>query len=610
MTCYPQNQLSSAPFGRSWEDPTWLVPGTSSRPRDHFLPILSGPDEGFELGSPHRRLGILREEVAGYMPPKGPQDKTFKFQLQPTANRTEVDKRLAYLQQRGWLDERTTQVGVKALVFNNEPTTARLALLDVTIFQSRGGGFLAELRTETMPLRTFGAAATTVFDGLFALVLLASTLVLAMDMLLTVKHHYLDEVHLVGQRARRANTVLFDADTMEKVDLRQRLQWVLAGLLRCVTWVNLITGVTCLMGWANVGLLFLQASRGSEVRKRLESVLAAPLDTAAAHNLRVAADVMAGGASLCRVVVAYTHIAFVGRSFLAIQFQPRLGILIDTLKAVWQDLFPFVVVMVPTFLGFAIAATQIFGRRLSYFSTLQASVGTCFKIALEGEFDWAALSQEDFWLSMGWVFLYIVLIVLVLMNTVLAIIVDVYSVVRRDAGEVETVYENVLFYVKRVSHAKEWVPDRQLLEHVCDLPETFTVRELRKAVPELGETQLDLLVNGCHTKAAALVAGSIDSMHSTQFAAAMMLASEDTSRELSKMDEAGFLCNGVVPGDRQSRDEVVNILRGAAVQRQWGQTLVSRTREVKQRVLAQRPADREEGAAEEVEDTGPEELNT
>merc|ERR1712241_124291 len=130
------------------------------------------------------------------------------------------------------------------------------------------------------------------------------------------------------------------------------------------------------------------------------------------------------------------------RCFLVLEYQPRLAVVIATLKATSIDLAHFLIVFVPTFFAYAVAGMCIFGRRVDEFSSIERSVGTCFKIAMESEYNWDKLSEEDFVTSASWIWTFLLLIVLLMLNMVLAIIMDVYTEVRNAAGNSETVLEN------------------------------------------------------------------------------------------------------------------------------------------------------------------------
>jgi len=70
----------------------------------------------------------------------------------------------------------------------------------------------------------------------------------------------------------------------------------------------------------------------------------------------------------------------------------------------------------PSFLAYAISGNLIFGRRMEVFATVQAAFATCFRIVMECEYDWDTLSADYFWTTALWIWTFIVLNVLILLN--------------------------------------------------------------------------------------------------------------------------------------------------------------------------------------------------
>merc|ERR1719456_406518 len=105
------------------------------------------------------------------------------------------------------------------------------------------------------------------------------------------------------------------------------------------------------------------------------------------------------------------------RFLVSFAVQPRLATVTNTLKAVLPDLLHFLIVFFPTFLAYVISGNLIFGRRMENFATIQASFATSFRIIMECEYDWETLAAEYYWTTAMWIWSFIVLIVLILLNT-------------------------------------------------------------------------------------------------------------------------------------------------------------------------------------------------
>jgi uncharacterized coiled-coil protein SlyX len=291
--------------------------------------------------------------------------------------------------------------------------------------------------------------------------------------------------------------------------------------------------------------------------------------SAASAALHDSSDTMVTFLKFFRVVVADAHIVFVAQCFLKLRYQPRLAVVTETLRAASIDLLHFAIVLIPTFLAFAIAGNCMFGRRLEDFCTVIAAVGTCFKITIENEFKWMELSKEDFYTAMIWTWCFMILIVLLMLNMVLAIIMDVYSDVRLQAGDSETVMENMTFLVRRIWVAREWVPSNVLLERVSEMPRAVSVEEIRAALPELCDYQLDRLLRGCFTKARAVMRIGIHDSYTAHMAAAIKLGLDEVAKDLQSLKEKGWMGKGLEAGSRVHRAFIQDILQSVAAQSHW-----------------------------------------
>jgi len=114
-------------------------------------------------------------------------------------------------------------------------------------------------------------------------------------------------------------------------------------------------------------------------------------------------------------------------------FQPRLGVITRSLRLALPDLLHFALVAGAVFVGYSMTAFLIFGNTVPQFSGFGASVNACFSMML-GDFSdvAAALGQLDGVTGVaGGLFFwsYMLLVFLVLLNFLLAIIVDAFSVV-------------------------------------------------------------------------------------------------------------------------------------------------------------------------------------
>merc|ERR1712019_150904 len=100
--------------------------------------------------------------------------------------------------------------------------------------------------------------------------------------------------------------------------------------------------------------------------------------------------------------------------FSAFNAQPRLGVVMMTLENCLSDIIHLFVVILPSMFAFTLSGIFIFGRYYESFCQVSTTFFATFRILMEGEWDWEALSDQAFFLSMFWIFSLIVMMVMVL----------------------------------------------------------------------------------------------------------------------------------------------------------------------------------------------------
>lgn len=483
-----------------------------------------------------RRLTPLREELAGNMPVvqsaaakifQGP--KNFEFRLQANDTITKTMARLAYLRDRGWIDEQTLMMKLDVTLFNYQLKIPRLCNVQFTFFFSRGGGVFTTQAFEVSALKTFNDKLVIPFDILFTLTVAASTLYIAMEFLKDMK---------TGR------------------------------ILGHFTLANVVNWLSCLIGFIHL--------LGLALRFFMQKTVMASLDSYIQYQDDFAADVVSKAATnvnalsgIFRVFQTIAYIVFMARCFLSLRFQPRMAIITTTLGGTTVDLFHFLLVLLPTWFGFAASAQLMFGRRVQYFSTLLSGFCFCLQLMLEGEFDWAMLSEEDFWFALTWAWIYMVLMVLIMLNICLAIIMDVYAEVNRQQGETMTLWGHIGYLINRAIYFKHWVPDMDIWERVSEMPRCIVIDELREAFPLMPKPQVDYLVKASGNAVRIIQREGIDVTYTVQMLAAIHISLEEVSKDLVKLKRRGWMGKGLEVANDTDRNFVKEILSGISMQTHW-----------------------------------------
>mmetsp|Transcript_28745 Transcript_28745/g.89588 ORF Transcript_28745/g.89588 Transcript_28745/m.89588 type:complete len:800 (+) Transcript_28745:98-2497(+) len=466
MVCYPVGTQSRSSFGREAnasiatpmdQEYTGGLVHREQRQRYYGL--------AFQAHSRGRRLRIARGE---YMPrlSGGPvEGNAFEAFLYANTNYSLVQEHVNYLHQRGWLDAQSKEVIVKALLLNAEVGRPRLEQVHVNFFFSRGGGVFARLTLESLFLLVWSDAATVGTDVLWLMMLLFTSI----------------------------TEVLRIRQAIKKRSLCRMCQQYTAIL----QWLMIALGWLCVLGY------LVQDSMRRRVLDRFGEVIDAQMrDVPAELNtlgieLHDETDRMKFFTSWFRIVIAEYHLVLLFSFFTAFRSQPRLGVVTGTLESSVVDIVHFLLVLVPTFMAYAITGCFIFGRRLEEFSTLQGAMGVCFRMLMEGEYDWPALSEE-YPLTAGiWVWTFMLLLVLLMLNMVLAIVMDVYTEMRKHSGKSETVWTTMTRMLHQLWHWKRWVANDELKESVQRMSRFIRREELLERFPRMCQPQYEGLVRDC-----------------------------------------------------------------------------------------------------------------
>merc|ERR1719498_646362 len=105
--------------------------------------------------------------------------------------------------------------------------------------------------------------------------------------------------------------------------------------------------------------------------------------------------------------------------------QPRLAVVTRTLLRAGPDFFHFFIVFALVFFAFTVSGMLLFGNRLWNFSDFRLACNECF-LLVWGDFDYDELTATDPLTAGVWFSLFIVLGVMLLVNMLMAIVMDVY----------------------------------------------------------------------------------------------------------------------------------------------------------------------------------------
>jgi len=200
----------------------------------------------------------------------------------------------------------------------------------------------------------------------------------------------------------------------------------------------------------------------------------------------------------CRMVQAFYPLIIVLRLFKAFSAQPRLAVVTDTLVMASSDLLHFGIVFLAVFMSFVVMGTALFGRELAGFVTFTRTAFTLFR-ALMGDFDIDEMRIVGRELSMFYFAALMGLGMLILLNMLIAILMDVYGGVKANIDGTSTLARQAIDMVRRANENRQGrrIPLAKIEEcilqrygpGVFESEEILTIEDFRELVPGLGETQ-------------------------------------------------------------------------------------------------------------------------
>eukprot|EP00928_Gymnodinium_smaydae_P027639 TRINITY_DN21307_c0_g1_i1.p1 TRINITY_DN21307_c0_g1~~TRINITY_DN21307_c0_g1_i1.p1 ORF type:complete len:1076 (+),score=167.63 TRINITY_DN21307_c0_g1_i1:57-3230(+) len=170
-----------------------------------------------------------------------------------------------------------------------------------------------------------------------------------------------------------------------------------------------------------------------------------------------------------RVMVGVYPLLMMFRLFKAFAAQPRLSIVTRTLGNAAVDLVHFLLVFLSIFCTYAVAGVILFGREVDDFTTFPRALVTSFLVMM-GDFDWEELSRVGRLEGFMWFGTFTVIIVLLMLNMLLAIVMDSYADVKEELGDAETLLNELkqMFSRWRGQRKGTVVPLKEVLKAVSN----------------------------------------------------------------------------------------------------------------------------------------------
>jgi len=186
------------------------------------------------------------------------------------------------------------------------------------------------------------------------------------------------------------------------------------------------------------------------------------------------------------------------------------------------------------------------------FSTVSQALMTCFRIMIESEYPWDDLASEYYITAGIWSWTFIMIVAILMINMVLAIILDVYNEVHENTSGSETVWETMRQIYNRVYYFKSWVPYTTLkakTDECLKSSQPFIDKDdIRRLFPTMPEVELTQLYKQCRHDMELNSCKDLDKHNLVRLSGAIMTTADKINGTIRKVnhDDAGDPLNSWV----------------------------------------------------------------
>lgn len=330
---------------------------------------------------------------------------------------------------RPWLDEETQRIEVGFITFN--PEYNLLSLVTCNFFFNRGGRIHKFVHVQSSFARHFAGDIFEIAGMVFCDVVFLASLcwVFASESMEIVRA-------IRGSQRRWYMTLYEDY----------------IGFWNAIDWISIFTSILiCFL----FGQLIISTADVTDAFQRFAAFYANPenftsvedLENEMQHFFEMVED-------MCFIERWYRQsfciypMTVMLRLFKSFAAQPRLSVVTRTLSSSATDLLHFFIIFFSVFFCMAVNSVLLFGQDITDFATLTRAVFTNFR-GMCGDWDWTAMKSTDRYMAGVWFWLFVNIEMILLLNMLLAILMDAYSEVNAQVDDAMTLPQQISEMVRR-----------------------------------------------------------------------------------------------------------------------------------------------------------------
>eukprot|EP00931_Biecheleriopsis_adriatica_P050012 TRINITY_DN28942_c0_g1_i1.p1 TRINITY_DN28942_c0_g1~~TRINITY_DN28942_c0_g1_i1.p1 ORF type:complete len:906 (-),score=135.37 TRINITY_DN28942_c0_g1_i1:91-2778(-) len=325
-----------------------------------------------------------------------------------------------------WLDWQTARIEVSMLIYN--PTYGAYTYVSINFFFNRGGcihKFVHCMSCFADPLQR--PMSELVITGVCIFVWLSIYMV------------------VLTSELKEVCSIVCSA----KAKFLKALYEDYLGFWNVVDWISIFIGTQLVFYWFSARMLISGVNEmlPNQIDRSLNPPDRAQYEAESQKLFDAVENMSLGNKDFTIFMIIYPFIIML-RLFKSFEAQPRLAIVTATLKTAAPDLAHFFMVFFCVFVCFLVNSILFFGQDVEDFSTVDRATFTCFR-AMFGDWDWAAMREIGYTKAAVWFWLFMLVMVLVLLNMLLAIIMDAYQVEKEKASDATTLMRQIMDMVRR-----------------------------------------------------------------------------------------------------------------------------------------------------------------
>lgn len=339
-----------------------------------------------------------------------------------------VNMRLRQMELSNWIDNKTISVGAHFMSYNAHfDVITRTSMM---FFFSRSGKMWRKILHSSLVVHPYKDPLTYAWDGIFSVMLISLLIREATEIFVVFKE----------SKTRRKSQFFF---IKQYVDV-----W------NMVDWLSIVVGAVLVVMWAQHSLFNMRTIReqvklvAENDKGRFGGFASLMVLETLVRDMFTAFHQTESFVHYVRIIASLYPIVLMMRLFKAFNAQPRLAIVTRTIYTAGRDLLHFCVIFIATFLPFTLMAHGLFAREIVEFRTWGRSFSTCFD-ALVGDWDLSDMKKADRTMTLIWFCSFQVTMTLVLLNMLLAIIMDVYTDVKGRIHQAQGINEEIAKVLRR-----------------------------------------------------------------------------------------------------------------------------------------------------------------